>query len=114
MPSKWRPRDPSIFPAHFTLVVLRSQTNASPALLSTHRSKLHARVAADCFREWRFCLRSGSYRAQRAWTIERDFHITLRTVVQADLFELWVEVVRRKADLLGGLNPHLASLIAES
>lgn len=111
MPSKWKPRDPYIFPIAFTETVLKALSDARPAFLSSHPSRYEARVAADRFREWRFCLRQINASLHRAWEIERDFHITLRTEFEAGSYSLWVAVVPRKLSAVERLNPHLAEVI---
>lgn len=113
MPSKWKPRDPAIFPAAFSTTVLKALSDDRPAILSSHPTRQSARVAADRFREWRFCLRSAGFTLHRVHEIERDFQITLRTEFQAGSYTLWVAVIPRKLSVVRQLNPHLADLLAE-
>lgn len=109
--SKWKVRDPSLYPIAFTDTVLKAVSDAEPAFLSSHPSRQSARLAADRFREWRFCLRQSGRSLHRVFTIERDFHITLRTEFQANRYSLWVAVIPRKLTTIEQLNPHLVETI---
>jgi len=111
MSSKWRVRDPNIFPVRFTDLTIEALSNHEEVFLSLHPTRAAARAAADRFREWRFCLRNGSF-AHRAYLIEQNYNIKLITKFFNHKYELWISVSEKLLSVAERLNPDLAEIIA--
>lgn len=110
--SRWKPRDPSIYPIQFFDIVEKAHSNlGQPTILEVCRDEEIARSFLDRFREWRFCLRH-SKGHHRCSTIERDFRITTRTKPSVIGIQIFVTVKPRaeSAILDLSLNPDLAGL----
>jgi hypothetical protein len=109
--SKWKLRDPAIFPVTYTDCTLAAHESSKPVFLSSHSSKLSARHAADRFREWRYCLR-GKGHGHRAYRLECDSTIGLETREFGGRWELWVTVKVKAHKSLLDLNPGLEGLLS--
>lgn len=94
MPSSWKARSPSRYPAYYATSVEMALAESREVLLSTHDNAYAARKAADKFREWRFCLRSkyGSP-LHRCYDIELSSKIVLRTLRSEGLWWIYVSVI---------------------
>lgn len=108
MPSKWKPRDPAIFPIRYSEATLQAYTTGRKVLLATVRTPAQARSALDKFREWRFCLRCKGTPAHRCFILERDLSIRASTNETPDgLIELYVYLRPKKLSSFTALNPEL-------
>lgn len=103
---RWKPRDPSKFPARFEQVTLRAYNSIKPQLLQTVRRN-EAKKLRDIFREWRFCLRTKGTPADPCFTIERDWRICTVIYEEGSLVHIWVEIRPRILSSLESLNPSL-------
>lgn len=109
MPSKWKPRDPSIFPKLFPDSVEEAFKTSRPFLLATRSSHSEAKAYLNTFREWRFCLRERGTFLHRCFTIERDHRICTSIVQDKFGYQLWVQIKpdHKNGTLPLDLNPHL-------
>ncbi len=106
--AKWRIRDPSIFPIHFTEVVLQAHETRKPALLGVYHNGFEARARLDKFREWRRNLRDHpNGPGSRAGFIEANHRIATRLTYVETIVEVWVTIQPKPILSLERLNPGL-------
>jgi len=107
--ARWKIRHPNLYPVYYTDTVLRAHFSKDWEFLSEHITPYAARMAADRFREWRFCLRHAA--GGRAYPIEMNFRIETKTVEQVNgKHAIFVRVRPRRLANLLSLNPELAHI----
>lgn len=111
--SRWKRRDPAIFPVHFAdtvEVAFRDDVQGTPILLHVAKSASDARQYLDKFREWRFCLRERGTPSHRCFYIERDKVIRTSTVEALGVYSIYVRVEDSPMAVMLRNNPDVATI----
>lgn len=114
--SKWRRRDPNLFPAKYSEVVIAAlSNNEQPTYFFSSASKAAAVSTLDNFRWWRMCLRTMGHMGHRAYPIEKGYVIA--TSIKPKLtggFDIFVTVKSDPIKSFERLNSVLFAEIIEA
>lgn len=109
----WKPRSPQSFPAHFARTMIEAVTHCDrPIPFGSYRTEKEAKIVAERFRHYRWCLRDQPTIQPSLTNLELDYQFRLSKEQSHAWHVLYITASVDRVRAMETLNPHLQPLIA--